>query len=373
MAYTDTIKVILISQIPLPYNQIGSWSTLYSNYFVDNHKVDIIICEKPLYYFAQIKYGIVRRDFIDKIKKNFFKINKAEYQRELEKTIKDDGRFVIQIIDNYGMVKPIHDLLQKMGLRKNCFLQFFFHGFYPYTQQNSSQKFYNLLDEIIVLTDSSYKAFKEEVPVLPNFFSILHNGINTVKFNKIGSSEKMALRQGLGFSTKRVFIWCSQDRPKKGLHIILDAWQKIAQNHDDVVLLIIGCEPKKDTETVKYLGRIPNDELSKFYQIADCYLFPTLWQEGFGLSLIEALHCGCYCIASKLGGVPEVLQWGKYGKLIDNPHFVEEWVDAITEFLEGKLTYPSLPKELYSTEAWNVGMNNIIEEAKRRLDNRTAP
>lgn len=370
MADIDTIKVILISQIPLPYNQIGSWSTLYNNYFVDNHKVDIIICENPLYYFAHIKYGIVRRDVIDKIYKKIFKINKTEYRRALEKSINEDARFVIQIVDNYGMVKPIHDLLQKMGLRKNCFIQFFFHGFYPYTQPDSIENFYNLIDEMIVLTASSYKTFREEVPVLPNFFSILHNGINTVKFTKIGSSEKMALRQEFGISAKRVFLWCSQDRPKKGLHIILDAWQKIAKNHDNAVLLVIGCEPKIDSDSIKYLGRIPNKELPKYYQMADCYLFPTLWQEGFGLSLIEALHCGCYCIASALGGVPEVLQYGKLGKLIENPHFVSDWVAAIEEFLTSGFRYPALRKELYSTETWNSEMNQIIETAKQRLGER---
>ena len=120
------------------------------------------------------------------------------------------------------------------------------------------------------------------------------------------------------------------------------------------------------------MGKIPNHNLPTYYQAADCYLFPTLCEEGFGMTLVEALHCGCYCIASKLGGVPEVLKNGEYGKLIENPHDAAEWLDAIKDYLENNLSYPQIPKELYSANAWNQGMNNIIEEAKKTFANRNS-
>ena len=121
-------------------------------------------------------------------------------------------------------------------------------------------------------------------------------------------------------------------------------------------------------KNVRFLGKIQNQELPKFYQMADCYLFPTLWHEGFGLTLIEALHSGCYCIASALGGIPEVLQYGKLGKLIENPHFQQEWEEAILDFLNQKEgNNIVIPKTLYSTQSWNTGMNTIIENAKNRM------
>ncbi|MCY1382045.1 hypothetical protein D9M69_700260 [compost metagenome] len=86
------------------------------------------------------------------------------------------------------------------------------------------------------------------------------------------------------------------------------------------------------------------------------------------MSLIEALHCGCYCIASALGGVPEVLQNGKLGRLIENPHFISEWKEAIEEFLSKSSSYPSIPKELYSKETWSQGMEERIFDAKKSLE-----
>ena len=54
-------------------------------------------------------------------------------------------------------------------------------------------------------------------------------------------------------------------------------------------------------------------------------------KEGFGLVLAEALKCGCYCIASNLGGVPEVLNFGRYGVVLNEPYSVEQWVLAMQD------------------------------------------
>ena len=135
-----------------------------------------------------------------------------------------------------------------------------------------------------------------------------------------------------------------------------------------MVLWVIGCEPKTPIEGVHYLGRIANDELASYFQASDCYLFPTLWHEGFGLSLIEALHCGNFCIASAIGGVPEVLQYGKLGHLIDKPHYVSEWQKAITDYIENPQRGSSINPELYSSGSWSEGMNKIIMEAKKSIE-----
>ena len=144
-------------------------------------------------------------------------------------------------------------------------------------------------------------------------------------------------------------------------------YEKALKNNSE--LWIIGSNRKFDISGVKSLGRIPHKELPKYYQMADVYLFPTLCQEGFGLSLAESLHCGCYPIASKLGGVPEVLQNGKFGKLIENPHFENEWKDEIEAILQSnkKEFNNNFDNELYTLKNWSAQMNNLIEEAKKTL------
>jgi len=361
-------KVVLISQIPLPYSHIGSWTTLYHNYLRSDHSIDYIICEKPETLYNGIDYGLVTNNNLLKVQKKFFKNPYLGYFKELEKIIEKNDKLIIQIIDNFGIVKPLLDFLKTKNKKNQCYLQFFYHGFPPFYENFLGRCFFEGIDEMVLLTNDSYKAHKDYYTVLPTKFSVLHNGIDTSKFHKVNIEEKVNIRKQLGIINKKVFIWCSQDRPKKGLDFILNVWKRINAIQNDAILLVIGANRDVKIEGVSFLGRIPNNDLPKYYQMADCYLFPTLWHEGFGLSLIEALHCGCYCIASANGGVPEVLQYGKLGKLIENPNFIEDWMQAIESFLDAEETYKvSIPENLYSTKSWNEGMNTIIENAKKNF------
>ena len=361
-------KVILISQSPLPTSSIGSWTTLYKNYFDSaEHEIDYIICKKPFIEFRTVKYRFLKENFIINLKNRLQKKSYLSCLEALKTLVNNDDKYIIQVIDNFKIMSQLEKVLKEKGIREKCIVQFFYHGFAPFLENSKSTFFYHSIDEMIVLTNDSYKVHKTYYNELPCRFSVLHNGIDTKKFNKVSLKEKEILKEKFNLSGKTVFVWCSQDRPKKGLKLILDVWKKVYSTNSEVVLLVIGSSGEKTIEGVKFLGKIPNNDLPKYYQAADVYLFPTLWQEGFGLSLIEALHCGCYCIASALGGVPEVLQYGRLGKLIENPHFVKEWECAIGEYLNGNGDNYEIQGDLYSSNNWILNMNDIIQNAKNRL------
>lgn len=235
-------EVILISQVPLPFSKIGSWTTLYTNYFLNDHKIDYLICPKPEKLYDNVNYSFANINFWQKFQNKVFKKQKTEYLKALDKIIQPDNNYIIQIVDNYGMVKPLHRYLVSRGVIKKCYIQFFYHGFSPYDQLNSGPDFYELINELIVLTQDSYKQFKNRIHVLPCHFSVLHNGIETQKFKKVSISDKENLKQKFELENKKVFIWCSQERPKKGLHIVLDAWKKVYETEKNIILLVIGTE-----------------------------------------------------------------------------------------------------------------------------------
>jgi len=361
-------KVILISQKPLPYHKIGSWTTLYKNYLNDTHLIDYIVCEKPSEDLFSVAYSFVQPTLFSKIKKRIVKNPYLDYIEAVLKIIDKKEKYIIQIVDNFGIVKPLQEALVKRNLRDNCYVQFFYHGYSPFCKNIEQSWFFEYVDEMVLLTYDSYIEHKKYYTALPTRFSILHNGIDTKKFYPLLPEIKNQYKIEKGIQNKKIFVWCSQDRPKKGLHIILDVWKFVEEKYPNTQLWIIGTEKKQDTHSVKYLGRIPNDLLPQYLQASDCYLFPTLWQEGFGMSLIEALHCGNYCIASENGGVAEVLDYGKYGKLIKFPNVVQEWVAAITEFFERPVEFDKIPVLIYSTIEWNRKMNEIISDAKKYLD-----
>jgi glycosyltransferase involved in cell wall biosynthesis len=361
-------KVILLSQVALPFSKIGSWTTLYKNYLQADHFIDYIVCPEPEEKWDSVSYSFVLNDNLIKIKQKWTKNPYLGYIKALDRILVFNEKYVIQIVDNFGIVAPLVAFLKQKGLRDNCYLQFFYHGFAPFYGNFDSRWFYENIQEMVLLTQDSYLAHKKYYTVLPTRFSVLHNGIDNTKFFSLSQKDKQALKQNKGVADKKVFVWCAQDRPKKGLHLLLDAWKSVYEKRQDIVLWVIGCEAKAPQGGVVFLGRIPNDELAVYFQATDCYLFPTLCHEGFGLSLIEALHCGNHCIASALGGVPEVLQYGKLGKLIENPHFVSAWEEAILAFIENPVPEITFSPELYTSKSWILEMNSIINRAKKSMN-----
>ncbi|MFT3795424.1 glycosyltransferase family 4 protein [Flavobacterium sp.] len=359
-------KVVLLSQFPLPYAHIGSWTTMYRNYLQSSHEIDTIICESPVQRFENVRYQIVTQSPFLQWRKKISKNNHLGYIEAFAEIFRPDEHYILQVVDNFGLAKALQQYIEKKGIRKNCYLQFFYHGHVP-SEPGYNNVFFEKTDEIVVLTHSAYEAFRNKFNVLPSRFSVLYNGIDTQKFHPITAEAKSELKKKHGFEGKKIFMWCSQDRPKKGLHLMLDSWKILHKMHPEAILLVIGCEPKEPQSGVFYGGRIANDLLPQYYQMSDAYLFPTLCQEGFGMSLIEALHCGCYCIASAMGGVPEVLQNGKLGQLIEKPHFVDEWIAAIENYLKHPQTF-DISRDLYTAQQWNERMTALIQSAKRHFD-----
>ena len=360
-------NVILISQSELPSSKIGSWTKLYKNYLEGNHAIDYIICPKPESKFTSVKYQYTSNNFIDKIKAKIFKKSHLSALSALKKILKNNENYIIQVVDNFKIVPDIVTLLRENGFQKNCKIQFCYHGFPPFLDKEKGVNFFQSIDEMILLTHDSYQAHLDYYTSLQCKFSVLPNGIDTSKFYPLDAFKKQKQKKALQLKSKNVFLWCSQDRPKKGLELVLEIWKK--NSFPDSQLLVIGSTSNVNIPGVSFLGRIPNSDLPKYYQVSDVYLFSTLCQEGFGLSLIEALSCGCYCIASALGGVPEVLHYGKYGKLIVNPHSISEWENAINEYLILQDNPYKSPIDLYSFEKWRKSMNILIAEAKLRLTN----
>jgi glycosyltransferase involved in cell wall biosynthesis len=76
-----------------------------------------------------------------------------------------------------------------------------------------------------------------------------------------------------------------------------------------------------DGNQIKLLGEIDFPQKLKLYQEAKAFIFPILWEEPFGLVMIEAMACGTPVVAFGNGAVPEVVVDGKSGYIVDNNKF----------------------------------------------------
>jgi glycosyltransferase involved in cell wall biosynthesis len=84
-------------------------------------------------------------------------------------------------------------------------------------------------------------------------------------------------------------------------------------------------EPLLDDPLIEYIGEI-GDEKTEFLGDALALIFPIDWPEPFGLVMIESLACGTPVIARPCGSVPEIIQHGRTGFIVDT---VEQMVEAV--------------------------------------------
>jgi glycosyltransferase involved in cell wall biosynthesis len=72
---------------------------------------------------------------------------------------------------------------------------------------------------------------------------------------------------------------------------------------------------------IEFLGEVSHGEKVELLQNARATLFPIEWEEPFGLVMIESMACGTPVIATRWGAVPEVIEHGRSGIIVD--HYTE--------------------------------------------------
>jgi glycosyltransferase involved in cell wall biosynthesis len=85
-------------------------------------------------------------------------------------------------------------------------------------------------------------------------------------------------------------------------------------------------EPQIDGDQIKITGEVDDQTKQDFLAGAAALLFPIDWPEPFGLVMIEAMACGTPVIAYRRGSVPEVIEDGQSGFIVDSE---EEAITAV--------------------------------------------
>jgi len=111
---------------------------------------------------------------------------------------------------------------------------------------------------------------------------------------------------------------------KAGMDLLIAAKvDKADVEHFDRVV-----KPMLHVEGVHFIGEIGDRQKNAFFGSAAALLFPIDWPEPFGLVMIEAMACGTPVIAFPRGSVPEIIEHGVTGFIVES---VDEAVDAIAQ------------------------------------------
>ena len=155
----------------------------------------------------------------------------------------------------------------------------------------------------------------DEIEVIPNFICPTH-------YKRLPDSP---LRQELAPNGERLLVHVSNFRPVKRPADCIEILAKVREGGENARLIMVGDGPERSAvyyhaeqlgmeEHTVFVGKQSN--IAEYLGVADVFLLPSEL-ESFGLAALEALACEVPVIATRIGGIPEVVNDGESGFLSD--------------------------------------------------------
>lgn len=153
-----------------------------------------------------------------------------------------------------------------------------------------------------------------------NYIDTIYNGINMELFPFSATHDDYFIFVGRLLETKGV-TEAIQAAKIAGVKLLIVGTPSSGEYWDNKIKPFLN-------DKIQYIGFVPYNELYKYYQKAKAILVPIQWEEPFGLVMTEAMACGTPVIGFRRGSVPEVVEHGKTGFVVDT---IEEMVEAISK------------------------------------------
>jgi glycosyltransferase involved in cell wall biosynthesis len=194
---------------------------------------------------------------------------------------------------------------------------------------------------------------------------IIYNGIDVDKFrpaqHRNTLKDKFIITPGASRITDR-----------KGLKYLIEAVYSLSKKYPQIALKIMGEGNARDrlekqvkelniVSQVKFLGRIPREKTTKYYQEASVFVLPSL-NEGMSNAMLEALASGLPLVATDTGGTQELVKEGKNGyfiktkNVLDIVQKIEKLINDVD--LREKMGEASRQKAL--TMSWSKVAQNYV-------------
>lgn len=209
---------------------------------------------------------------------------------------------------------------------------------------------------------------------------LIHNGIDVYKTEFLPKEdarlmlfEKASKTSGRVFQAETTIGTIANFYPPKGLKYLIEAAEYF-KNKDNVVFMIIGdgqereelenlIEQKGLKKKVLLLGQIP--DAYKLLNAFDIFVLPSV-KEGFPWVVIEAMTAKLPVVATEVGAVPEIIENGKNGFIIE-PARPEQIVAKIQDLLNDERLRQELGIQAHQTVLFKFSLDKMIKQIEDLL------
>ena len=249
-----------------------------------------------------------------------------------------------------GEKKHILPKPPKMGLRKRIWVEI--AALIGYLGVKKARKIFTLSNQVKWMVK---KMYGKEAIVLKGAFST----------DKLSYQPKINIKDKLGLSNKRMILNINNLNPEKRVDLLLRAFKLLAEELEDVVLIIGGTGLEEEklkklthelgiTDKVKFMGYIPEEELWDYYAGCDVFVHP--FQGDFCIAPYEALALQKKVVVTKEMELDE--------HLVENKHIfvADSTVDGLADVVKKALATEVSEKYDLSMYTWDKYCEKIVNE-----------
>jgi glycosyltransferase involved in cell wall biosynthesis len=189
---------------------------------------------------------------------------------------------------------------------------------------------------------------------------VVHNGVDPADYPPGGLDARAEARRSLGVDPDAyTVVYIGRLDPEKGVDVLLDAWKILSPPTGEGQLLLVGQAADDGylhelesmaTATVTFLG-LRRDVVTPLHA-SDVTVVPSVYDEPFGRTVIEGLATGRPVVASRVGGIPEILS-GPLSRFLVDPGDAE-----------------ALAAQLEALRGWDSKEPNLGTECLEHFTNR---
>lgn len=235
-------------------------------------------------------------------------------------------------------------------------------------------------DLLIAVSSATRDAWARAYCISSSKLLAIPNGVDVLRF--CPGSDDRAARAGYGLPPDcRVVSFLGRLDRQKGVDVLIRAFSLYRSQHPEqnAVLLIAGSAvldgeiymdelrvlaAKLGPAQVRFVGRVA--EPVNFYHASDLFVLPSVWPEPHGLTLTESLACGVPVLASRMGGIPEILS-ADFPDHLFEPGDVDGLARKIAQLINWRMDSPQLGATCRNVAVSKFSLETCVDRIENNL------